>query len=138
MGPTMTEPLDLRAGTHGSVRTRAEYLGDQLVMAFSIDATHNQGALSPQDGESIAFAAFTALEKRVPLVGHIASSGADILAGIGAAHGWGTAARALVRCSGVVPVLLVVTGPAVSGPALFLGIADLVIMIDDSLSLIHI
>ena len=28
-------------------------------------------------------AAFTALEKRVPLVGYVASSGADILAGIG-------------------------------------------------------
>ncbi len=124
--------LDLRAGTQGSVRTRAEYLGDQLVMSFIIDAEQNQGALSPQDGESIAFAAFTALEKRIPLVGYVASSGADILAGIGAAHGWGTAARALVRCSGVVPVIIVVTGPAVSGPALFLGIADIVIMIDDS------
>ena len=125
-------PLDLRAGTHGSVRTRSEYFGSQLVMTFSIDAAKNQGALSPQDGESIAFAAFTALEKRIPLVGFVASSGADILAGIGAAHGWGTAARALVRCSGIVPVIIVVTGPAVSGPALFLGLADLVVMLDDS------
>ena len=125
-------PLDLRAGTQGSVRTRAEYFGDQRVMTFSIDASNNQGALSPQDGESIAFAAFTALEKHIPLVGFVASSGADILAGIGAAHGWGTAARALVRCSGIVPVIIVVTGAAVSGPALFLGLADLVVMIDDS------
>ncbi len=125
-------PLVLRAGTPGSVRTRADHIGDQLVMTFAIDGSMNQGALSPQDGESIAFAAFTALEKRIPLVGFVASSGADILGGIGAAHGWGTAARALVRCSGLVPVIIVVTGPAVSGPALFLGLADAVIMIDDS------
>jgi acetyl-CoA carboxylase carboxyltransferase component len=129
----MTEPpLDLRAGVPGSVRTRASHIDGKLVMTFAIDATTNQGALSPQDGESIAFAAFTAIEKRIPLVGFIASSGADILHGIGAAHGWGTAARALVRCSGLVPVILVVTGPAVSGPALFLGLADAVVMVDGS------
>jgi acetyl-CoA carboxylase carboxyltransferase component len=125
-------PLELRAGVPGSVRTRTAFVDDKLVMTFAIDGSTNQGALSPQDGESIAFAAFSALEKRIPLVGYVASSGADILAGIGAAHGWGTAARALVRCSGVVPVILVVTGPAVSGPALFLGLADVVIMVGDS------
>ena len=126
MSATMSQDLDLRTGTPGSVRTRAERLGDQLVMTFSIDASHNQGALSPQDGESIAFAAFTALEKRIPLVGFIASTVGFTTAFVvtGAAE-----ARAFAAAD---PVLLVVTGPAVSGPALFLGIADLVVMIDDS------
>jgi acetyl-CoA carboxylase carboxyltransferase component len=41
-------------------------------------------------------------------------------------------AKALSDASGVVPVVLVLVGPAVSGPALLLGIADAVIMTADS------
>ncbi len=43
-------------------------------------------------------------------------------------HGWGKAAAAIAACSGIVPVLMAVTGPVVSGPALLLGLADLVVM----------
>lgn len=128
----MGHPLELRAGTSGSVSTRVATLDGRRIVRFDIDPTHNKGALNPADGDNIAIAAQTALDKRLPLVGRIASSGADILAGIGATHGWGTAARALVRCSGIVPIVLVVDGPAVSGPALFLGIADVVVMTDQS------
>ena len=60
------------------------------------------------------------------------SSGADIVEGFAALHGWGLAARALTDCSGVVPIIMVVEGPAVSGPALLLGIADFVVMTEDS------
>jgi acetyl-CoA carboxylase carboxyltransferase component len=51
---------------------------------------------------------------------------------VGAVHGWGTAAREFVACSGVVPTIFCVTGPTVSGPALLLGLADLVVMITDT------
>jgi propionyl-CoA carboxylase beta chain len=60
------------------------------------------------------------------------SSGADILEGIAALHGWGTAAKALADCSGVVPTISIVTGPAVSGPALLLGLSDFVVMTEDA------
>jgi acetyl-CoA carboxylase carboxyltransferase component len=128
----MGHSLELRAGTSGSVSTSVATVDDRRIVRFDIDPSQNKGALTPADGDNIAAAAQTALDKRLPLVGRIASSGADILAGIGATHGWGTAARALVRCSGIVPVVLVVDGPAVSGPALFLGIADIVVMTEHS------
>ena len=60
------------------------------------------------------------------------SSGADIVEGFAALHGWGLAARALADCSGVVPTIFVVDGPAVSGPALLIGLADLVVMTDEA------
>jgi acetyl-CoA carboxylase carboxyltransferase component len=60
------------------------------------------------------------------------SSGADILEGIAALHGWGTAAKALADCSGVVPTISIVTGPAVSGPALLIGLSDFVVMTNES------
>jgi acetyl-CoA carboxylase carboxyltransferase component len=52
--------------------------------------------------------------------------------GVAALHGWGRAARVLARCSGRVPVLIAATGPVVSGPALLLGLADLVVMTEDA------
>src|SRR5829696_1671631 len=128
----MRDPLDLRTGTAGSVTTRVESIDGRRAAVFDIDPGRNKGALTPADGDDIAAAALTAVDQRLPLVGRIASSGADILAGVSATHGWGTAARAIVRCSGIVPVVLVVDGPAVSGPALFLGLADAVVMTETS------
>ena len=69
----------------------------------------------------------------MPLVVVLASTGADIVEGIAGLEGWGRVARALVDCSGVVPTVIVVDGPAVSGPALLLGLADLVVMTIDEL-----
>ena len=93
-----------------------------------IDPEVRRGALSAVASETLAVAARTARAERLPLVGLIASSGADIMEGMAALHGWGQAARAIADCSGVVPIVFIVDGPAVSGPALLLGLADHVVM----------
>ena len=91
------------------------------------------GALSSVASENLAAAAHARpCSERLPLVCFIASSGADLVEGMAALHGWGRAARALADCSGVVPVIMAVTGPAVSGPALLLGLADHVVMTEDA------
>jgi acetyl-CoA carboxylase carboxyltransferase component len=82
-------------------------------------------------------AARTAHDERLPLVIQLASSGSDILEGIAALEGWGRVAKALVDCSGVVPTIVVVDGPAVSGPALLLGVADLVVMTEASYAFVN-
>ena len=122
----------IRAGTRGCVTARVDDIGGRPAVVVEIDPTDRKGALSSDDGESIAIAAHIALAERIPLVGYIASSGADIVEGMAALHGWGLAARALADCSGIVPVVLAVTGPAVSGPALLLGLADHVVMTADA------
>ena len=66
----------------------------------------------------------------------LASSGADVSEGMDSLHGWGQAARAMGGCSGTVPVIVVVTGPAISGPALLLGIADVVLMTSDAFAFV--
>jgi acetyl-CoA carboxylase carboxyltransferase component len=101
-------------------------------MEITFDPTHKRGAIHSGDGETIATAARTALDEGLPLVIRIASSGADIEAGLSAVYGWGVAARELVRASGIVPIICVVVGPAVSGPALLIGLCDIVIMTTDS------
>ncbi|MCL4123456.1 UNVERIFIED_CONTAM: hypothetical protein GTU68_056040 [Idotea baltica] len=81
---------------------------------------------------TIGAACELARAKGHPVVGFIQSTGADVREGITAAHGWGSAARAMIKCSGIVPTILVVTGPVVSGPALMLGVADVAIMVEDA------
>jgi acetyl-CoA carboxylase carboxyltransferase component len=93
---------------------------------------HHRGALTRADGETIAEAARGALGERLPLVMVLSSSGSEVTEGIDALHGWGTAAAGLAACSGTVPILAGVTGAAISGPALLLGLADLTVMTPDA------
>jgi acetyl-CoA carboxylase carboxyltransferase component len=112
----------------GSVSAGVEELANRPAMVVRSISTVRRGALSMEDGETIRTAAASARTCRIPLVVVLASSGADVSHGVASLHGWGTAAKAITQCSGVVPVIVVVTGPALSGPALLLGLADLVVM----------
>jgi len=124
--------LELKASSTGSTRSELRTFGDRKVMWISSRATTRRGALSERDGERIAHAASTAASIGIPIVCEFSTSGAKIQDGVAALHGWGVAARALAHCSGRVPILLGLTGPAVSGPALLLGLADYVIIAPDS------
>ncbi|MHB8466510.1 MAG: acyl-CoA carboxylase subunit beta [Acidimicrobiales bacterium] len=121
--------MDLQSRVPGSVSVGCTRASDgRRRVVFRIDPTHHAGAISESAGRQIAAAAALALRLRLPLVGVVSSSGADVHEGVASLHGWGTAARAMVACSGIVPTALAVTGPAVSGPALLLGLADIVSM----------
>jgi acetyl-CoA carboxylase carboxyltransferase component len=127
---TLTVPVasDHPGALSAQITTRA---GREVVLV-EVASDRRRGALSEADGHTFAEAADHALGVGLPLLGVIASSGADVHDGVAALHGWGIAARALTRCSGRVPVLLAATGPVVSGPALLLGLADHVVMTEDA------
>lgn len=122
----------MRAGHKGIVSAGLTTLDGRLdereVVAFVIEQSDRGGAIDADDGEVLAEAAHLARTLRRPLVGVLHSTGVDVHAGLAALHGWGRVARALADCSGLVPVVLVVDGAAISGAALLLGLADLVIM----------
>ena len=101
-------------------------------MLIRAEDPEHRGALTPEDGDTLTAAAALALEKHLPIVLLLASSGADANHGVAALDGWGRAARVLAKASGVVPILAGVTGPAVSGTALLIGLADIVVMADDA------
>ena len=102
------------------------------VVWVDVDASTRSGALTSESSLMLEHAARTALAVSVPLVCIMRSSGADIVEGFAALHGWGRAAKAMADCSGIVPTIFVVDGPAVSGPALLIGLADLVVMTRDA------
>jgi acetyl-CoA carboxylase carboxyltransferase component len=123
----VTATLNLRAGVPGTVTVAVEDLGGRrVVLARSRPGAH-KGALDVISGETLTIAAQTARNFRLPLVAVLSSSGAEVHDGVAALHGWGCAAREVAKCSGLVPVIVVLTGPTVSGPALMLGMADFVI-----------
>jgi acetyl-CoA carboxylase carboxyltransferase component len=118
----------LRHQVPGSIRAEVRELDDRSLVWVEVDASERKGALTSDSSSMLEHAARTALEGHIPLVCVMRSSGADIVEGFAALHGWGRAARALADCSGIVPTVFVVDGPAVSGPALLLGLADHVVM----------
>jgi acetyl-CoA carboxylase carboxyltransferase component len=103
-------------------------MGGRTIVWLDVDAEVRKGALSSAASSMIEAAAAVARAQGYPLVATMDSSGADIAEGFSALHGWGLAAKALTDCSGIVPTIIIVDGPAVSGPALLIGIADFVVM----------
>ena len=128
----MSTQLEIRARAEGFVRAGVTAIDGRRVIEVDAQGSERAGSLAPSDGHSIAAGARYAVEQRLPLVIRLASSGADVEQGVAALDGWGTAARELTRCSGIIPILVIVTGPAVSGPALMLGLADIVVMTADA------
>jgi acetyl-CoA carboxylase carboxyltransferase component len=122
----------LRARAPGAIRAHVSAIDDRPVVVVDVDTEIRLGALSSEASETLALAAATAKAERLPLVCFLGSSGADIVEGMAALHGWGRAARAIAECSGIVPIIFAVVGPAVSGPALLLGLADQVVMTEDA------
>ena len=122
----------IRAQVPSTVQVDTRDLDGRAVVWADLDAVTRHGALSSASSLQIEAAATIARKERMPLVAVVRSSGADIAEGMAALHGWGLAAKAIADCSGVVPVVMIVDGPAVSGPALLLGLADFVVMTEES------
>lgn len=130
---SLATPLLPIEGAHpGNLTAELTTIAGRDVVLVEVVGDDRRGAISEADGRVFAAAADHALAAGIPLVALLASSGADVHDGVAALHGWGTAAAALSRCSGRVPVLLAATGPVLSGPALLLGLADQVVMTEDS------
>jgi len=131
-------PVDLRARarSRSHVSTAVSDVAGRQAVIVRLGADESHRGITADAGESIEAAVELALAKRLPIVGFVAATGPDVPGGITSVHGWGIAARALVSASGVVPILLCVTGPMLSGPALLLGIADLVVMVNDGFAFV--
>ena len=102
------------------------------VALFRLEGGKHRGAIGPPEGVAIERLVTLATDLGVPIVGVLATSGADIHEGVASLHAWGRVARQVSRASGVVPIVFAVVGPCTSGPALMLGLADHVVMTPDS------
>lgn len=131
-----TVPVRMRGGVDGTIDVAMVDVGGRGVVMARSSSDRRRGALGRQDGETLATAARLARQQRTALFLELSSSGADVSEGIDALHGWGTAAAAIAGCSGIVPILVAVTGPVISGPALMLGLCDVVSMNADAVAFV--
>ena len=129
-------PGDVGKGIVGAVTSVVARVGGHEVVVARALGSMRRGAITHADGVRLAEAADQARRLNVPFVLYLASSGADVQDGIAALHGWGRAAAAIARCSGQVPVIAAATGPVVSGPALLLGLSDLVVMSSEAVAFV--
>jgi len=130
----VADRIGIGKGITGTVISGIGRMGGRNVVIARSVTSERRGALTHADGTRLAESAELAKRLRMPFVFIVASSGADVGDGVAALHGWGKAAVA--ACSGIVPVLMAATGPVVSGPALLLGLADLVVMNADAVAFV--
>jgi len=135
--PLDAPPLALTSLTPSHAHATVRQLGDRSVIWVEIDKGADTVRLSSDTSDQITTGARAALEMRIPLVLVLSTAGADINEGVSALHAWGQSAAALVACSGSVPTAIIVDGPAVSGPALLLGLADLTVMTESSYAFVN-
>jgi acetyl-CoA carboxylase carboxyltransferase component len=112
----------------GAARPMLRNVDGRDVIWIDVDQPGEMVHLSSTTSSKIEVGLQTAHDVGLPVVLVISSAGADIVEGMPALHAWGRLASALAACSGRVPTIIVVDGPAVSGPALLLGLADFTIM----------
>ena len=127
-----TAALRLSVGRAGAAEAAIIDLAGRPVAWFRISGGEHRGALGSTEGGVVEHLVGQALDLGVPIVGVLSTSGADLRDGVASLDAWGRVARILTEASGVLPVILVVAGPCLSGPALLLGLADFVLMTDDS------
>ncbi|MGB1084575.1 MAG: carboxyl transferase domain-containing protein, partial [Ilumatobacteraceae bacterium] len=132
-----TDDVGIATGIPAPVSAQVTRLEGRKVMWIEFDASEVAHPLSSQMTAIISEGLRTALDELIPIVLIVNSSGADIAEGVAPLHGWGTAARLLTKCSGRVPTFAIVDGPAVSGPALLLGLVDVVIMTSTSYAFVN-
>jgi acetyl-CoA carboxylase carboxyltransferase component len=126
LGPARAVPVTGGRGT--SVHAGLTQLDGRPVAAFRVEGGRHAGALGPADSATIERAIRQARDLDIPVVGILSTSGADVTEGVASLHAWGRIARHLALASGEVPIVLAITGPCLSGPALVLGLADHVVM----------
>jgi acetyl-CoA carboxylase carboxyltransferase component len=115
-----------------AVTAAVAHLEGRTVSWFRLEGGKHRGAIGVAEGDCLERAVRLGIELGVPVVGIVATSGADVGEGVASLHAWGRVARALADASGVVPTLLGVIGPCVSGPALLLGLVDQVVLTADA------
>lgn len=111
---------------------RQTELGRHRVVLAATGSDATEPVLTAADGWRLSTAIRAAHDQRIPFVLTLQTTGVAVEDGIGGAAGWAGAARDLVQASGVVPTIAIVSGPVVSGPALLLGLFDVVILTSDS------
>ena len=124
IGPRIFSPA---AGVSDLVSGGVSDFGGAPAVIASLRAENGPAPIGTAEAEALCRLVNSADESGMPFVLVMSTSGANVQEGISSLHAWGRIAAAMSRASGSVPLIVILDGPSVSGPALLLGIADIVI-----------
>ena len=85
----MTAPTPVYGHRSTAALAEVREIDGRSVSWFSLDGGKHRGAIGTPEGETIVRAARLAVELGMPIVGRIASSGADVTEGLSALHACG-------------------------------------------------
>ena len=91
----MTTALAARASE--AARAGLRQIDGRTVSWFVLDGGPHRGAIGTREGEVLERAVSAALDLGVPVVGVLATSGADVAEGVASLHAWGRVAAELGR-----------------------------------------
>lgn len=126
-GPSLGPPTAIGADRPGIAGAGLIEVDGRTVSYFDVGGGRWSSRDAVAEAEVVERALLQAADVGVPALGVVHSLALDPadLAGLAA---WGRVARAAVRASGSVPLLLAVTGPCHGGLATILGLADHVVV----------
>lgn len=128
----MTNAVAIGARVDAAATAGLREIDGRPVAWFRVAGGKHHGALGSAGAAAVARAVQMGLDSHIPIVGVLDTSGAELRDNVAALHGWGRIARVFAHASGVVPTVLTVIGPCVSGAALLLGLVDVVVMTEDA------
>ncbi len=109
------------------VKVTTETLDQRRVVVARTSFPGDECELTEELGRQLTDGIRLATEKRMPFIMVISTTGVAVAGGIAGSISWAKAAAELTSASGVIPTFAVAAGPVLSGPALLLGLVDVVV-----------
>jgi acetyl-CoA carboxylase carboxyltransferase component len=121
-----------RARAGDGVLGGAGRVGGRTVFCYAQDPSYAGGSLGEAHADTIVRVLELAERGRAPVVGFVASGGARMQEGVAALGGYGRIFRSIVRLSGRVPQVSIVSGLSAGGGAYSPALTDFVVMTAES------
>lgn len=114
-----------------SVITGYGIVNGRKVFVYSQDFTIDGGALSAEAASKICKILDLALDNGCPVVGFIDSGGAKIQEGVFSLSGYSSIFEKNISCSGVIPQISAIFGPAAGGATYSPALTDFIFMVEE-------
>jgi methylmalonyl-CoA decarboxylase subunit alpha len=128
----ISPPMGEKARAGDGVVGGAGLVDGRPVFCYAQDPTYAGGSLGEQHANTIIRVLELADRARAPVVGFVSSGGARMQEGVAALGGYGRIFHRIVRLSGRVPQISIITGLSAGGGAYSPALTDWTVMTEDS------